>query len=48
MHLSLALAANLGNVFRTGNCVKLHYEVVSHLKNEEDELNFKVVMLKSW
>jgi len=33
MHLSLALAANLGDVLRSGNCVKLHYEVVSHLKN---------------
>lgn len=48
MHLSLASAADLGDVFRSGNCVKLHYEVVSHLKNEEVELNFKMVMLKSW
>jgi hypothetical protein len=48
MHLSRALAENLGNVFRIGNCVKLHYEVASHLKNEEDKMNFKMVMLKSW
>jgi hypothetical protein len=48
MHLSLALGENLGDAFRSGNCVKLHYEVVSHLKNDEDELNFKIVMLKSW
>jgi len=47
MHLSLALAENLGDVFRSGNCVKLHYEVVSHLKNYEDELNCKMVRLKS-
>jgi hypothetical protein len=47
MNLSLALAENLGDVFRSGNCVKLHYEVVSHLKNDEDELNCKMIRLKS-
>jgi hypothetical protein len=47
MHLGLTLAENLVNVFRSGNCVKLHYEVVSHLKNEEDELIFKLVKLKT-
>jgi hypothetical protein len=36
MHLSRDLTENLGDVFISGNCVKLHYEVVSHLKNEED------------
>ena len=48
MHLSLALAANLGDVFRSGNCVKLHYEVVSYHKNDKDELNSKIVMLNPY
>jgi hypothetical protein len=26
-------AENVGYVFRSGNCVKLHYDEVSHLKN---------------
>ena len=42
MHLGLALAENLGDVFRSGNCE------ASLWGNEEDELNFKMMIFKTW
>jgi hypothetical protein len=33
MNLGRRFAETMGDVSGSGNCVKLHYEVVSHLKN---------------
>ena len=33
MHLGRCFAETLGDVFGSGNCVKLHYDMANHLKN---------------
>jgi hypothetical protein len=48
MRLARSFAENLDDVFRSGNFVKLHYDLVSHLKNGEVDLNFKMEILSSW
>ena len=48
MRLARSFAENLDDVFRSGNFVKLHCDVVSHLKNREGDLKFKMEILRSW
>jgi hypothetical protein len=40
MHLARSVAENLDDIFKSGNCGKLHYDVVSRFKNEEGNVKF--------
>ena len=46
MHLTRSSNEDLDKVFKSGNCVKLHYDVVSHLETKERLLNFKTEIFR--
>jgi len=41
MHLTRSFDENLDDIFKAGNCVKVHYDVVRRLGTEEGGLKFK-------
>jgi len=45
MHLTRSADENLRDVHTSGNCGKLHYDVVFRLRDEEGYLNFKVEII---
>jgi RING-finger-containing E3 ubiquitin ligase len=42
MHLTRSFKNKMENFLSTDNCSKLHYDVVSRLKNEVGDLNYKI------
>jgi hypothetical protein len=46
MHLTRSSDENLGDIFRSGKCVKLHYDVVGRLRDEMSKLKFKIEILR--
>jgi hypothetical protein len=46
MHLTRIFNENLDDIFKSENCWKLHYDVVSRLQTEEGDMNFKLEILK--
>jgi hypothetical protein len=46
MHLTRSFHENLYDVFKSGNCGKLHYDVVRRLATKDDVLKFKVKVLR--
>ena len=46
MHLTRSFLEHVGDSFNSGNCGKLHYDVVSRLKTREGDLKFKLAILK--
>jgi hypothetical protein len=46
MHLTRSSGENLDDIFKSGNCGKLAYDVVSRLKSEENYVKFKLEILK--
>ena len=46
MHLTRSFDENLDVVFKSGNCVKLHYDVVSRLETKERVLRYKTVIFR--
>jgi E3 ubiquitin-protein ligase SIAH1 len=46
MHLTRSFDEKLEDVFKTGNCVKLYYDVVSRLTDEMSKLKFKIEILR--
>ena len=45
MHLTRSSDEYLDNVYSSGTCGKLHYDVVSRLKDEEDNVKFKLEII---
>jgi hypothetical protein len=46
MHLTRSCNEDLGNVFKSGNCVKLHYDVVSRLRDKEGNVKYKLEIIR--
>ena len=46
MHLTTCFGEDLSDIFASGNCGKLHYDVVSRLKSNEGDLKFKLEILR--
>jgi hypothetical protein len=46
MHLTSRSDRYLDDVYRSGNCGKLHYDVVSRLKDEKGNLKFKLEVIR--
>jgi len=46
MHLARSFDEKLDDIFKSGNCGKLHYDVVSRLKDEMAKLKFKIEILR--
>jgi hypothetical protein len=46
MHLTRSFLEHVGDNFRSGNCGKLHYDVVSRLTTLEGDLKFKLEILR--
>ena len=46
MHLTRSAGEDLGDIYRSGNCGKLHYDVLFRLRDEEGYLNFKVQIIR--
>jgi hypothetical protein len=46
MHLAIRFDEEFDDVFKSGNCGKLHFDVVSRLKTKEGDLKFKLEILK--
>jgi hypothetical protein len=46
MHMTRSLAENLDDIFRSSNCGKLHYDVVSRLRDKERNLHLKFKILR--
>jgi hypothetical protein len=46
MHLTRSFDENLYNVFKSGNCGKLHCDVVNCLRDEMSKLRFKIEILR--
>jgi len=44
VHLTRSFDENLDEIFKSGNCVKLHYDVVSRLETREVGLKFKTAI----
>ena len=44
MHLTRSFNEDLDNILKSGNCVKLHYDVVSRLENKERVLKYKTAI----
>jgi hypothetical protein len=42
MHLTRSSGENLDDVYKSGKCGKLHYDVVSRLKDEKGNVKFKL------
>jgi len=45
MHLTRSFQEPVGDIFKSGNCGKLPYDVVSRLKSEENYIQFKLEIL---
>jgi hypothetical protein len=45
-HLTRSFHENLYDVFKSGNCGKVHYDVVSRLATKENGLKFKVKIFR--
>jgi hypothetical protein len=45
-HLTRSFHENLHDVFKSGNCGKLHYDVVSRLATKDDGLKFKIKIFR--
>jgi len=46
MHLTRSFGEKLDDIFKSGNCGKLHYGVVSRLRDEMSKLKFKIEILR--
>jgi len=46
MYLTRSFDENLRDIYRSGNCGKLHYDVAIRLKDEEGDLMFKLEIIK--
>ena len=46
MHLTRSFDENLEDVFKSGNCWKLHFDVVNHPETQEGDLKFMLEILK--
>jgi len=46
MHLTRSFDENLDDIFKAGNCGKVHYDVVSRLRNKEGRLKFKTEIFR--
>jgi hypothetical protein len=46
MHLTRSFLEHVGEIFNSGNCGKLHYDVVSRLKTQNGDLKFKLEILR--
>jgi E3 ubiquitin-protein ligase SIAH1 len=46
MHLARSVAENLDDIFKSGNCGKLHCDVVTRFKKEDGIVNFTMEILK--
>jgi hypothetical protein len=46
MHLTNSSGENLDELYNSGNCGKLHYDVVSRLKDENDNLKYKLEIIR--
>jgi hypothetical protein len=46
MHLTRSAGENLDELYRSGKCGKLHYDVVSRLTDEQSNLKFKLEIIK--
>jgi hypothetical protein len=45
MHMTKHYGADLDDVYKSGNCGKLHYDVVSRLKDKELNVKFKLEII---
>ena len=46
MHFTRSLDEKFDEIFKTGNCVKLHYDVVSRLETKEGGWKFKIEIFR--
>ena len=46
IHLTRSFDENLGDIFKSGNCGKVHYDVVRRLRNKEGRLKFKTEIFR--
>jgi hypothetical protein len=46
MHVTRRFTENMNDIFRSGNCGKLHFDVVSRLRNEKGSLKYKMTIRK--
>jgi len=46
MHLTRSFDENLYEIFKSGNCMKLHYDVVRRLETKENGLKFKTEIFR--
>jgi len=46
MHLTRSFGEKLDDIFKAGNCGKLHYDVVRRLRDEMSKLKFKIEILR--
>jgi len=46
MHLTRSFDENLDDIFRSGNCLKLHYDVVNRLATKESGLKFQTEIFR--
>lgn len=46
MHLTRSFGENSDDIFKSGNCGKLHYDVVRRLGTKEGDLKFKIEILR--
>jgi len=46
MHLTRSADEDLDDIYRSGNCGKLHYDVLFRLRDEEVYQNFKVEIIR--
>jgi hypothetical protein len=46
MHMARSFSENLDDIFKSGNCGRLHCDVVSRLRSEEGNVKFKMEILK--
>jgi hypothetical protein len=46
MHLTRSFDENLDDIFRSGNCGKLHYDVVKRLESEDGRVKFKTEIFR--
>jgi hypothetical protein len=44
MHFARSFTENLDDIFKSGNCGKLHYDLVSRLADEESNLDLEVTI----
>jgi len=46
IHLTRSFDENLDDIFKAGNCGKVHYDVVSRLVTKEGGLKFKTTIFR--